>query len=369
MDTNETYYEVPHWMHLSFVNYDREEKQKDGHSKPENSSNTASNLLDPYEIGPNGFIRPKIDPDSLSNVKEIKSFSALGNMAATPGIAKLKHERQLISDRDFRDILEACKPRISGTRMPSALASLLILHQLAVDTEKARSTGVKLKAKKQPRAKDLPLREWGTVDFGESYTVQPKYKSNRSSSPSVRRVSPEFLEKSEGCESVGSNSNSSGFASHVSSMFSNSYDRVLWDNYESPSTVKNVVQIQRSNSIDFNQLSTSLPVPVDSDTALSEESMSLCTDTASRSSGGKGSSGMEGEWAGDNDTTASRQSKSEKHAETLRRMMEAHDITSCGILSSQVDGAEETNLVRPGSTHPSDPELNTSKSGSLSQTM
>jgi hypothetical protein len=363
--------------YVSFVNYDREGDQPSVHSRPQDgfSPNTRHNWLDSYEVAANGFLRPKMDPGSntvnessspqwMRSKSPTASFSALGNAAATPVKAKSQQERQLISDRDFRDIIEACKPRISGMRMPSALTSLLKLHQLSGDMEKARLSGVQLKVKKSFDGKDLPLREWGTVDFSESQS-HSKPKATRSNSPIVRKASPEYLvEKSEESgDSCGSNS--SGFASHVSSMLSMSYDRVLWDHCDSPSTIKKSIQIQRSPSMDFDQLHNSLPL--DSDTAFSEEdSMSIGTDTASRSSTGRASVGAgEAEWTGDNDTNASRVSKREKHGENLRRMMEAHDTRSCALLSSQVDAVTEINLVRPDSNNPGDSELNTPRSGIL----
>jgi hypothetical protein len=131
----------------------------------------------------------------------------------------------------------------------------------------------------------------------------------------------------------------------VSSMLSMSYDRVLWDHCDSPSTIRKSIKIQRSPSMEFDQLHISLPL--DSDTAFSEDSISLDLegiDTASRSSTGRASVGAgEAEWTGDNDTNESRVSKREKHGENLRRMMEAHDTKSCALLSSQVDAPDPYN--------------------------
>ena len=105
----------------------------------------ARNWLDSYELGPNGFAVPRfrhIDDITDSGKKAPSSpkssFSAVGNQAATPGKAKVVQERgqarQLITGRNFRDILEAARPRALGSSIPSALESILKLQntELAV---------------------------------------------------------------------------------------------------------------------------------------------------------------------------------------------------------------------------------------------
>ena len=112
----------------------------------------------------------------------------MGNAAATPGKAKKIQERKLISGRDFRDILEACRPRMAGVKLPSALVSLLKLQQLGIEMEKVRLAGSELNMKRPVRSdKYVPLREWGAVDFAE-YTLQPKSRSGRSESPNLLRM-------------------------------------------------------------------------------------------------------------------------------------------------------------------------------------
>ena len=366
-------------MHLSFVNYDREDSWPHEHGKQTtkkqggNNPILQSNWLDSYEIAANGFLRPKIDPSSIraknpnggaSRMPKspTSSFSALGNAAATPGKAKSPQQLQLISGRDFRDILEACKPRLSGMRMPSSLIYLLKLHQLSIETEKARLSGSEVKIRKSSSSKDIPLREWGTVDFAD-ITIHAKSKLGRSDSPSSRRMSPELLlERSEGSESGGSNSSS--FASHVSSMFGMSYDRVLWEAGESPSTTKKAIQIQRSPSLEFEPLGT--PLPIDSDTVLSEDTISLSSSRGSKGSSGRLSGGAVEEMPAENETPSSLVAKREKHIENLRKLMEAHDTRLCTPAAAQVD-ANEVNLSRHESNYPSDSEQNASSRSGFSQ--
>jgi hypothetical protein len=246
-------------------------------------------------------------------------------------------------------------------RMPSVLVSLLKLHQLASDLERVRLSGAELKVKKrQSDDRNVPLREWGTVDFAE-ISLHSKSKSLvRGDSPSGRKVPIEgAADKSEESDS---GSNSSSFASHVSSMFGISYDRLLWDHMDSPTTMNKTIQIQRSPSFEFDKLQSSLPL--DSDKALSEDSVSL--GTSNTSSEGKGSSVGDADWVGDNDANASRLRASEKHVESLRRMMEEHDANACAPLVSQAGGVAET-IARPDS-NPSEVELS-SRNGILSQNL
>jgi hypothetical protein len=357
-------------MHLSFINYDREESHHNEEAKRQASGvNNLSQLwLDSFEVAANGVLRPRKDTslphDPHSPTMKPKSptstFSALGNAAATPGKAKSTRERQLISGRNFRDILEATAPRISGINMPSALSSLLRLKQVVEDVEKAKLSGIEWTGGKALE-KHVPLREWGTVDFQE-FGVRPLHKSNRHEGGNVCKLSIDLNDKSEGSES---GSASSSFASQISSMFGMSYDRVLWGQLDSPVSAKKALQIQRSPSLEFEKLDDSHYV--DSDTALSEDSMSVSTDNGSRISGGQGEDAA---WTGDHDTNESRQTKREKHAENLKRIMAARDAKFFAPLPLKVDPTGDVSLVRPDTTVSSDSDLATTpKTGILSQNL
>ena len=292
--------------------------------------------LDSYEVRSNGFLRPRIDPDALgtddSPAIKAKSFSAIGNAAATPGKAKAIQERQLISGRDFRDILEACRPRVSGMTISSSLASLLQISQKDVASKPI-----------------IPLHEWGTVDIVE-FAMQAKPKSVKSDSPSTHR-SPRYgalLDKSEGDSETGS---ASSYASHVSSALGIGYDRILWDQFSTYSPgagAKKTVQLQRSLSLDFDEGRTTFP-STDSDAGFSEDSLSLATSNASRSSAtGRNSNGGEGdtESVTDNDGASdSFLSESGKRMQNLRRLMEAHDAKACAPVGSDKGKVKENNVV------------------------
>ena len=364
-------------MHLSFINYDREENNHSGGAKRQASGvNNLSQLwLDSFEVAANGVLRPRKDTsfphDPHSSTMKPKSptstFSALGNAAATPGKAKSTRERQLISGRSFRDILEATAPRISGINMPSALSSLLRLKQVVEDVEKEKLSGMEWTSNNKALEKHVPLREWGTVDFQE-FGVKPIHKSNRHEGGNIRKLSIDLNDKSEGSES---GSASSSFVSQMSSMFGMSYDRVLWGQLDSPVNTKKALQIQRSPSLEFEKLDDSHNV--DSDTP-TDDSMSVSTDNGSRLSGGQGEdavwTGDDDTNAGDNDTNASRQTKREKHAEKLKRIMTARDAKFFAPLPMKVDPTGDVSLVRPDTTISSDSDLATTpKTGILSQNL
>lgn len=362
VDTSETYYEVPHWMHLSFVSYDKEEHQLGDQIHHEDLASPAvkKDGLESFELGPNGFLRRKPNaisvPGAGSPLFKAKSpsstFSALGNKAATPGRARSQQERQLISGRDFRDILEACRPRISGMRLPSALSSILRLYSFVQEHEKARTAGVSLESKrdtKNEQQKYIPLREWGTMHFNE-FPIRTKPKSFLSDSLTSRRSPSEpNLEKTDDSES---GSNASSFMSHVSSVFGMSYDRSIWNHYESPVISRNVFQIQRSPSLEFADLNAT--VSADGDSGVVDDNASTGSDNAS---GGQGSSGGgDSDWnQNDNDTTTSQQSKQEKHVEALRKLMDRHDENVWAPMDTKLMG--DINVIRPESIQHVDSEV------------
>lgn len=321
-------------MHLSFISYDREETNTGGgKSNPQDDGGLKikNEWYDFFEIGANGFLHPKVDPNAANAAesKPTSSFSAAGNLAATPGKKKSTQERQLISGRDFRDILEACRPRMSGMRMPSALTSLLRLQQLVMTGESAQT---QTKSNQRSTDKAKPLREWGAIDFSEMVLTPPMTRSTRGESPINRRSPSTVGNDGDGSES-GSNSS---MASHLSSLFGISYDRVLWEQYESPATKKKAIQIQRSPSLEFDTSSHILRK--DSDAARSQDSLSLDTDNVSRSSRGK-SPDLELEWREENEGDESRASKHAKRVESLRKMMNAMDASSCATVVLKDDDA------------------------------
>lgn len=328
-------------MHLSFISYDEEADSPEHQEKPKESSaenrKTIGDWLDSYEVTSNGFLRPRIDPDALGTDdnpgNKFSSFSAVGNAAATPGKAKATQERQLISGRNFRDILAACKPRVTGMTISSSLAAILKLQQ-----------------KESPLKKIMSLHEWGTANFSD-LIVPPKSKSSRPDSPNSRR-SPLFESLQERSDDTESGSNSS-FIGHV--------DRVLWDQLSSsPSMVsKQTVQLQRSLSMEFEKMTKSLR-RLNSDAALTGDSVSISSSNISRGTVGKASIGGDSESLMENETTVSLLSGQDKQIAQLRKMMDAHDARTCARFGSEDDAIREIHVTQ---IQPSDSELTLSSKG------
>ena len=350
VDTSETYYEVPHWMHLSFVQYDRDDFDDHDVDGGEDHLPIKSHIdaLGTLEIGANGFLLPTRSrnfSDSLfpsDDRNQQKSFfSALGNAAATPGKAKITRERQLISGRNFRDILEACRPRLTGVNLPSALTTVLRTKQLVDELERADGLSETTVEKRQGKFLNK-LREWGTVDFAE-FGVRPA----RNDIQNVLKFSKD-VDRSDGSDA----SPSSSVASHVSGLYGFSYDRVLWGQLDSPVTPKKTIQMQRSPSLEFEKQDNN---HVDSDTALSEDSMSIGSRSSTRKSSLGGIDDVDS--AGENDTNASNRYRLKEHADHLRHIMETRDASFVAPLPAKVDAKGDVNPMRADSHSGSDTDF------------
>lgn len=165
--SQEQYYEVPHWMHLSFVSYESDEAVFVDHLYEAEEKKRDRKLVansSGLNIAANGFLLTTAN-DVLSNEVQSQenptlrpiSFTARGNAAASPSRKPRagSSERQLIEGRDFADILEACRPR-SARSSPSALKALLQFNngeRIVADEVRKESEGVQC------------VDEWGRVDF------------------------------------------------------------------------------------------------------------------------------------------------------------------------------------------------------------
>jgi hypothetical protein len=323
-------------MHLSFVTYDRPEEKRvylrglEATIAPVQ----ASSWLDAYNLGPNGFAMPcfQHNENLTTSGKKPRSprstFSAAGNMAATPGKAKVVQERgqarQLITGRNFRDILEASRPRVLGSSIPSALESILNLNMVANGNESGTKDWSAELTKAERSRKNSTLMEWGTVDFQE-FPSGGASMSSRGSSPS-----PSFLGGSahntlsrhnliENSQSSDDGSTSSRCTdSPVSSQYGTSYDRLFWEYYDPPKVPKKAFHLQRSPSLEFEPFETK----AGAESIEGDDSASLGTDAASKSSFG-----------GDSDTNESQKSKVDKRMESIQRFMDKYDAMVCGPLT------------------------------------
>mmetsp|Transcript_8359 Transcript_8359/g.17809 ORF Transcript_8359/g.17809 Transcript_8359/m.17809 type:complete len:2336 (+) Transcript_8359:221-7228(+) len=122
-DDWKTYFEVPHWMNLSFVRYDSTEEPmlyKDQHLNIEEKQEAQNDSEDIAHLwnASNGFMSRKTASINYSTKAEVTHAGSEGS--------QYKH---LISDRKFEDILQACRPRSRGeygSGLPTPLSSLLI---------------------------------------------------------------------------------------------------------------------------------------------------------------------------------------------------------------------------------------------------
>ena len=315
-------------MHLSFVTYDRPEEKRVYLSglEEETTPVQANSWLDAYDIGANGFLRPQPfhqpeEPSQSSPVLKpqspTSSFSAAGNKAATPGKAKLVQERgqarQLISGRNFRDILEASRPRMLGACIPPSLESLLQLKKIGLEAKTAKKNGKEPPKRKTIGDKDIRLKEWGSVDFSE-LPFPAMSRSSRGNSPSPSLLKMAVLNQSAIRSEKSQNSDDASSASSyptVSSPYGTSFDRVFWDYYDSPKNPGPALKIQRSPSFEFDNSS------IDYGNEMNED-LIIASDNASRSSGG-----------GESESNVSQKSKVERYVEQLKKFMEAYDATVC----------------------------------------
>ncbi len=340
-------------MHLSFVIYDRPEEKRVYLSGLENKTTRVQrgHWLDAYDIGANGFLRPQeveestLDSQPLTPKKpNISSFSAAGNMAATPGKAKVVQEqgqaRQLISGRKFTDILEACRPRMLGATMPSPLLSLL------KDFESKNEGDNENDAKESSaEKKDYRLREWGTIDFNDlSLHTRLKASIGNSPSPMIRRTirNQSMINSDRSVNS--SNDDGSGPSSFGSnsmlSVHGTSFDRVFWDYYEAPSVPARAFQMQRSTSIDYDELGKN--VVIDGGPGTTDDSSTMSDNIS------KGSLG------GDSEST---KSKIDRHADYLRKIMDSYDTMVCQPPEEDNDDMLEKNQWNESTILLTEPEL------------
>jgi hypothetical protein len=353
-------------MHLSFVEYDRPEEKRVYLSGLEDKAAPVqtSSWFDSYDVGANGFLRPHLyqqdaGPTNPPQKSSASSFSAAGNKAATPGKAKVVQEhgqaRQLISGRNFRDILEACRPRILGASLPTPLQSLLSLKLYSMEINEAKKSGGNFPTKKRFTDEGLRLREWGTVDFNELPT-QPMSKSSRVNSPSP---SGTFLFSAQNRAGSKSDRNddasiaSSYSSTPGSSKFGTSYDRLFWDSYESPKTPMRAFQIQRSPSLEFDVLSRRASIELTSNEDFVTISDNVLTSTIDR----------------DCDNNPLQQSTSDKHTDQLKKIMDLYDSMICAPRTQEInEGDARSNLSDSGTI--GDPSIvSTTKSGATTKNL
>lgn len=315
MDTQEQYFEVPHWMHLSFVSYNSD-KTVFSQNQSENSQKAdgpLSSNLESLEIRSNGFLLPRVFAKELN--KEPATSPLLRPSAVLPAGSrksfKFSSERQLIAGRDFRDILEACRPWNAST-MPSPLRSLI--ESLSCNTAPNSNTKV------DDFRDQSNCKEWGTLDY--DYSNQRDNLGHRQRTVSLGQE-PTFSTFTEEIDSQRSNR-----ISHVatsSSVLPAPCERTK----VSPGTSLNspCIYLQRPISLDY-----SIPFA------------------------GKGEANSRNRNANSSDDECERGACEERQSfeDKMRLAMQRHDLAFASISNTLVSDAEssvaaETNSSRNGS--------------------
>ena len=300
VDAEKKYHEVPHWMHLSFFSYDKESHSLDfappnknkGRLSPMTSLRLLSLLHNKYrthsrffrvyvgtteanstgcsshniEVAANGFYIPNFESEAEQMLIRQNacraSFSALANVAASPTVASKSqsHQRQLISGRDFHDILEACRPRNSRHSIAPALSSLLRMYEM-MQNEKHESSIIEETVedaqvdfhedslhKNQSasvQSGSSQLRVWNAIDFDEITEIL-----SRSQAPRGLRRPQDTDQTSNGASPTPS------FSSQLSNLLSRSFERATPSQSLSAGfhfhnrSMADGIQIQRSPSMD-----------------------------------------------------------------------------------------------------------------------
>jgi hypothetical protein len=243
-------------MHLAFINYESEERFVAA-DVAQMSDKAVHSLIevDGYPLLPNGFLLPRKLGCNRNRGGEISEASPRIGPGVSPPSASVEpakvvsQERQLMSGRDFSDILEACRPRNSAV-LPSALKAVLRLYD-PMETPVSGETREKAES-----ADELP--EWGSIENDSIMDSPNRHSHHRrvvalGQEPGVD-LSPGFgpLPAPEGSfdgEPLEKDSAPSSYASQHSSGIGVSYDRPFVSSKGSPSLTG--VQVQKSTSLDF----------------------------------------------------------------------------------------------------------------------
>lgn len=187
--------------------------------------------------------------------------------------------RQLIADRDFHDILEACKPRDAGHSLPSALVALLKMNKNSEDSKRNelanRLKNAATAGEGDRVALSRPvLKEWGSVDLGSvgaRLLRSAKLKlGKRPESPQEGNISDR--EKSDWSDN-DKLSPASSIASHLSTMLGRSYESMFLMTAKGidVASASHGVQLQRSPSIEFSQTPNDGPISSDYELSSGDE--------------------------------------------------------------------------------------------------
>jgi len=320
VDFGGTYYEVPHWMHLSFVSYDSDipvEGEAFSADDRRKKSMYVSDI-DGRPVLADGFLLPLVTKTPAASAASPGLFSVQGSTVASPvkrSIIHHKHQRQMIAERDFADILEACRPRNAGV-LPSSLVAVLRIFQ----NSEEESNKPQVEAETLDHEGDTTLPEWGTMDCNSESNSPIRHRRTvalgeepavdltpllETAPSTIRAAVDELVERSSVPSSYTSQYSSCGLGV--------SYDRPFLASGASPTLTG--IQVQKSPSLDI--------------CLNDEDEEDAYSEVASVSSAGMDIGGE----SVDSGSDGRRRKRGEKYMEMLRKLMRECDA-SCAIQSS-----------------------------------
>lgn len=180
-DDVKTFFEIPHWMNLSFVEYDPDEVIGSLQSTtiPQETKIIAN------AIGSNAFAYlPVASDNKVQTHLSRPNANRHSQNVSKASVGQMSQQRDLISCRDFEDILVACRPRCraydSSAGLPSALRALLQNFRRqntsinpSLDNANENSKGENFTAAEDAGENAL-LTEWGAVNFDSLKEIPPK---------------------------------------------------------------------------------------------------------------------------------------------------------------------------------------------------
>ena len=266
VDSSESYFEVPHWMHLSFVSYESDtrlpmEKKLNDEEGLENINIPRSRI----EIGPNGFIRRhwldgvfKVSTSSEGQFSPRRTATAPGTTTSVASPVKqrleMPRERQLIAGRDFSDILRASRPRFSAS-LPNAFKMLLNVQgreQSSQNNSYDQSVATNLSV-----SKSAHIREWNSMesDDGSDGSIHIRGRGVSLGTDPRDGTSPVLLPKSpprvDVLDMLDRGSPPSSFNTHLTGALGSSMERKFEFMPRSMSPKMSGMQLQRARSLEL----------------------------------------------------------------------------------------------------------------------
>lgn len=225
------YFEIPHWMHLSYVNYDGvEPAPSEGNAEVPNNDEGGT---EPPKVKTfaNGFIvhdKKKSDTSGKANSsnKQLKDLTI-----------SQQQQKHVTSARDFEDILEACRPRNRGSSTgctSPALLSQLKLFGLVGEKNETNISNI-IEGDEVAESSSQAPKEWNSINLDHP---------DLSPAQSMSAINDLY----------GAHSPNSSYSSTPSSIFASNLTMILGRspcNIHHASPYLKLIQIQQAPTLDM----------------------------------------------------------------------------------------------------------------------